>query len=226
MIEDTGSAIARKLWQTQVEECHPISQEVLDNRVRTHRFRERVEALWGYAVFAVLTAWMGWMVIAPPAFKAPMLAAWAPRAIAALLYLGALGSAILWRRRGLHRTFQRASSAGGSEQPGLVAYGSELEHVRDLRRAWCVMLRLKCLPLVPGYVLWLALWLAVPQYIFPYRVFWGSWGFVFVAALAGTAWWFVRARCREAQQLEREIEELKSLTASMRDRVRAAPLEV
>jgi hypothetical protein len=207
MIDDSGPDAAKALWRSRIEEWPPINRKLLQHRVTQLRYVERKEAVWGYIAFAVLTGWVAWMFIAPPIFKTPLFAAWAPRTIAALLFVGAVYSAIRWHLNHYYRVF----FTSGDEQSGLLAYRTELQRLRAIHRTY---LRQSVMPLIPAFITWLVSWVAAPQYIFPGRAWWPLLGIFFGGSIAAAFGWRVWMSRRDVKRIEQELKELESLRGS------------
>jgi len=188
---------AKALWQSQELELPRLSPEFLRLRANDVRRIERAEALSGYAAFAALSAWVAWLFATLPAVSILTPVVWLPRLIAALLYAGAIFSAVRWHRLGGHRAF----AASDSESSGLQTYGAELERLRDSRRVasnFSVYL--------PGYLVWIVSWWRYD--IWPH----GTALFVFVAGSFGAAYiWTLWHSRREDERVGAEIKALKTL---------------
>jgi hypothetical protein len=197
MTENYAPDAAKALWQSQELELPRLSPEFLHLRANDVRRIEQAEAVWGYAAFAALSAWVVWMFVTLPAVSGLTPVVWLPRLIAALLYAGAIFSAIRWHRVGGHRVFAKSAS----ESSGLQTYCSELERLRDSRRAsWNFSFYL------PGYAVWIVSWWRYDTW--PH----GTALFVFVAgSFAATYFWTLWHSRREDERLEDEIRALQAL---------------
>lgn len=197
MTENYGPDAAKARWQSQELQLPRLSPEFLRLRANGVRRIERAEALSGYAAFAALSAWVAWMVATVPAVSILTPVVGLPRLIAALLYAGAIISAIWWHRLGGHRAF----GDGNSESSGLQTYSAELERLRDSRRvAWNFSLYL------PGYLVWVVSWWRYD--IWPH----GTALFAFIAGSFAAAYiWALWHGRREDERLGEEIRALKTL---------------
>jgi hypothetical protein len=197
MTEQDGTDAAKALWQSQELELPRLSLEFLRLRGDDVRRTERLEAVWGYAAFAAMSVWVGWMFATLPAASLFTPVVLLPRLIVALLYIGAIYSAVRWHRLGGHRAFTNTPG----ESSGLQTYSAELERLRNSRRiSWNFSY---CLP---GYFLWI-----VSRWRFD---IWPDGTTMFVsaaAAFAATYIWTLWYSDREEKRLWSEIRELKAM---------------
>jgi len=197
MTENYGPDAAKALWQSQDLELPRLSPKFLHLRANDVRRIERAEALSGYAAFAALSVWVVWMFATLPVVSLLTPVVWLPRLIAALLYAGAIFSAVWWHRVGARQVFAKSAS----ESSGLQTYSAELKRLRDSRRiSWNFSVYL------PGYAVWIMSWWRYD--IWPH----GTALFVFVAgSFAATYLWTLWHSRRANEQLEDEIRALRAL---------------
>jgi len=197
MTEHYGPDAAKALWQSQELELPHLSPEFLQLRANDVRRVERAEAAWGYAAFAALSVWVAWIFMTPPALSQLTPVILLPRAIAALLYAGAICSAVRWHRLGGHRAFASAPN----DSSGLQTYAAELKQLRDSRNvSWNFSFYL------PAYAMWIVSWWRYE--IWPHE----PTRFVLIAGLFGLAYmWTFWHSLRIRRHLDDEINSLEAL---------------
>jgi hypothetical protein len=161
-------------------------------------FFEGTVTITGLSAFAVMSAWVVWVLAKPLAGPILTPTVWLPRLIVA----AAVSSCGLFRRLVAPPRWTPAVCHAVTESSGLQSYVAELERLQRFRRNGSNYF----IYLLPGYALWMMGW-------WRYRIWPHSAGlFVFVAVtMAATYIWSLWYNRRQDERVEQEIRALKVL---------------